>query len=108
MSLLPPLLWSFLPSPLTHLLLPHLSSLLPAILPPSPRHTQTYAHNYRLVFTLVVLSYLAYTFVADRAGPVDFYALLGVGIGADDDVLRRAFRTLCVVFPPDPFRAGRG
>ncbi|KAK8865933.1 hypothetical protein IAR55_001082 [Kwoniella newhampshirensis] len=107
-SLFTPLLWSFLPSQLTHVLLPYLSSCVPALLPPSPRHTSTYVRNYRLVFTGVVCVWLAYSFFTDedKIKGDDWYALLGVGRDVDDDGLRRAFRSLSRLHHPD--RAGAG
>ncbi|WWD17878.1 hypothetical protein CI109_102322 [Kwoniella shandongensis] len=107
-SLFTPLLWSFLPSQLTHTLLPYLSSYFPALLPAAPRNTSTYNRNYRLVFTGVVCVWLAYSFVTDeeRTKGEDWYSLLGVDVGVDDDGLKRAFRSLSRLHHPD--RAGAG
>lgn len=96
MSFLSPLLWSFLPARLTHFILPTLSQILPAVFPPAQRGSPTYTRNYRYAYTLVVTLYLSYSFVSDGASIAgeDWYALLGVGRLAEDDTLRKAFRTL--------------
>ena len=94
MSLLAPLLWSLVPSQLTHILLPHLSSSLPFIFPPSPRGSPIYTQNYNILFTFLVLAYLAYSFASDSGEVDNWYTLLGVGTSVDDDSLRKAFRTL--------------
>ena len=95
MSLLTPLLFSFLPGQITHLLVPRISSALPQLLPPAPKGTPAYARNYRLVFTLVILLYVAYTFRAEDSGSEEeWYSLLGLRRDADDDAIRRAFRSL--------------
>ena len=95
MSLVTPLLWSLLPSQITHLILPYLTHFLPFIFPPSPRGTPTYAYNYKCVFSLVVLGYLSYTFFLEREDRTeDWYGLLGCDRGADDDTLKKAFRNL--------------
>ncbi|WVQ97459.1 hypothetical protein IAU59_004572 [Kwoniella sp. CBS 9459] len=108
MSLFTPLLWSFLPSQITHIALPYLSSSLPSIFPPAPKGTARYQKNYKLAFTGVICLYLAYTFVKDDgAGPGEnWYALLGVPRDVDDDGLKRAYRSLSRLYHPD--RAGAG
>lgn len=108
MSFLTPLLLSVVPSPLTHQLIPHLSTYLPQIFPPSPPGSPGYQRNFRHVFTLVIGAYLVWSFGWGAAGSGeaesgeagDWYALLGVGRGAGEDELKRAFRTLLV--PPLP------
>ncbi|ORY32270.1 DnaJ domain-containing protein [Naematelia encephala] len=111
-ALLTPVLWCFLPSQITHFILPHLSSNFPAIFPPAPRNSPSYARNYRLAFTGVVVLWLSWTFMREgssRGEQVlveDWYALLGVARDVDDDGLKRAFRTLSRLYHPD--RAGPG
>ncbi|WVF70456.1 hypothetical protein IAT40_005246 [Kwoniella sp. CBS 6097] len=108
MSLFTPLLWSFLPPQITHIILPYLSSSLPSIFPPAAKGTLRYHQNYKLAFTGVICLYLAYTFVKDDgAGPREnWYALLGVPRDVDDDGLKRAYRSLSRLYHPD--RAGVG
>jgi hypothetical protein len=104
-SLLSPLLWSFIPAQLTTTLLPHLSTHLPALFPPSPARTPQYAKNYRNVYTLLIAGYLAYTLLQhDTTRGEDLYALLGVSRTVDDEGLKRAFRALSRRYHPD--RAG--
>ena len=93
--MIPALLWYFLPSQITHALLPHLSTYLPALFPPAFKGASTYARNYRHAYTALVLGYLAYSAWTspDRWGE-DYYAVLGVSRGEGDEGLRRAFRTL--------------
>ncbi|EIW72612.1 hypothetical protein TREMEDRAFT_19366, partial [Tremella mesenterica DSM 1558] len=104
--LLAPLLLSLLPSQLTHLLLPRLTASFPALFPPSPRGSLIYARNYKLVFTLLVGSYVVWTFFVD--GNVEegeeWYSLLEVKRDVDDEALRKAFRRLSRTHHPD--RAG--
>jgi hypothetical protein len=93
--MLPALLWYFLPSQITHALLPHLSTHLPALFPPASRNTPAYARNYRHAYTALVIGYLAYTaWQAEKRWGDDYYAVLGVSRGEGDDGLRRAFRSL--------------
>ena len=99
-TLLSPLLWSFVPSQLTHILLPYLVSTFPGLFLPSPRGSPTYAYNYRIVYTLVVTAYLVYSFVGQGGGGQDWYALLQVARTADDEVIKKAFRSLQVVTLP--------
>ena len=94
MSLLAPFLWSLIPSQLTHILIPHLTTSLPSIFPPSPRGTPVYTYNYNILFTFLVIAYLAYSFASDSGDVDNWYSLLGVDTSADDDSLRKAFRTL--------------
>lgn len=97
MSILAPFLWSLLPAQLTHVILPYLSTSLPSIFPPSPRGSPTYAHNHRIASTLLVIGYVGYSFLSDGHDDLgDWYELLRVETGTDDDSLRRAFRTLYV------------
>ncbi|WVW82306.1 hypothetical protein I302_104312 [Kwoniella bestiolae CBS 10118] len=108
-SLLTPLLWSFLPSQITHQILPYLSSSLPGIFPSAQRGSPTYLRNYRLAFTGVICTYLAYTFYKGEGGQdfkEDYYALLDVNKGVDEDGLKRAYRNLSRLYHPD--RAGSG
>jgi hypothetical protein len=97
-ALLTPLLWSFLPPQITHAILPTLSSSLPHLLPPALRGSPGYARNYRLVSTAVVVIWLGWTIASplERAPASDtnWYDLLDVGRGADEDGLKKAFRTL--------------
>ncbi|WWD09421.1 hypothetical protein V865_007545 [Kwoniella europaea PYCC6329] len=108
-SLLTPFLWSFLPGQITHQLLPYLSSSLPGIFPPASRGSPTYLRNYRIAFTGVICTYLAYTFYTGETSQnirEDFYALLGVNKDVDEDGLKKAYRTLSRLYHPD--RAGSG
>lgn len=93
MSAFTPLLWSILPSQLTHILIPYLSSFLPLLFPPSAKGTPGYQQNYRRAYTALVVGYLTYTFVASE-GVWDWYAILGVSKDVDDDGLKRAYRRL--------------
>ena len=98
-SPLSPVLWAFLPGQISHLLVPYLSSFLPGIFPPAPKNTQAYQRSYKLAYTLVVVGYLAYTFLSSStSGPElqDWYAVLGVPVDVDDDGLKRAYRGLYV------------
>ncbi|WVR05890.1 hypothetical protein IAU60_002916 [Kwoniella sp. DSM 27419] len=111
MSLLSPLLWSFLPGQIAHAILPYLSTVLPGIFPSAPKGTSTYVQNYKLALTSVICLYLAWTFYAENestgAGASEnWYKLLGVATDVDDDGLKRAFRSLSRLHHPD--RAGQG
>ncbi|OCF34052.1 hypothetical protein I316_04399 [Kwoniella heveanensis BCC8398] len=116
MSLLTPLLWSFLPPQITHIILPYLSATLPSIFPPAAKGTARYQQNYKIAFTGVICLYLAYTFVKDDAagagagaGPGEnWYALLGVPRNVDDDGLKKAYRSLSRLYHPDRAGAGTG
>lgn len=106
MSYLSPLLWAFLPPQLTQILLPFASQFLPFLFPPSAPGSQGYRRNYRLLFTTLVTLWLAYTFVTqseDRGR--SYYDVLGVGYGAGEGELKKAFRGLSRVYHPD--RQGR-
>ncbi|KAK4687998.1 hypothetical protein P7C73_g2105, partial [Tremellales sp. Uapishka_1] len=103
-ALLTPLLLTVVPSQLTHFLLPHLSATLPQLLPPSPKGSPTYQRNFKLVFTAVISLWLAYSFVSNGNDELSWYDVLGVARDADDDGLRKAFRTLSRTHHPD--RAG--
>lgn len=103
MSYLSPVLWAFLPPQLTTALLPLATSVLPALFPPSPPGSPQYKRNYRLVFTLLVASWLAYAF-ASREPQTTCYDVLGVAYPASATELRRAFRSLSRQYHPD--RAG--
>ncbi|WWC66262.1 uncharacterized protein I206_100163 [Kwoniella pini CBS 10737] len=108
-SLLTPLLWSFLPAQITHQILPYLSSFLPNVFPTSPRGSPTYLRNYRIAFTGVICTYLAYTLYKgenSQSSTEDYYALLGVSKQVDEDGLKRAYRNLSRLYHPD--RAGSG
>ncbi|WRT64152.1 uncharacterized protein IL334_001081 [Kwoniella shivajii] len=108
-SLLSPLLWSVLPSQITHQIIPYLNTYLPSLFPAEPRGSPGYIRNYRYAFTGVIFTYLAYTFFkSDEKGNTteDFYALLGVEKDVDADGLKRAFRSLSRLYHPD--RAGSG
>jgi hypothetical protein len=96
MSALAPLLWALLPSQLTHLALPYLTSSLPSLFPPAPRGSPLYARNFRWAFSGIVVGYLALSFVREGGDSAveDWYALLGVSREADDETLRKAFRGL--------------
>ncbi|RSH90380.1 hypothetical protein EHS25_000985 [Saitozyma podzolica] len=106
MSAFAPLLWALLPSQLTHLALPYLTSSLPSLFPPAARGSPLYARNFRWAFSGIVVGYLALSFVREGGdGAVeDWYALLGVNREADDETLRKAFRGLSRTYHPD--RAG--
>lgn len=99
MSLLTPLLWSLIPSQITHVILPYLTQYLPGIFPPAPPGSPLAARNYRWAFTLVVVSYLAYSFAQGSGADGDWYNLLGVSRDADDGEIKKAFRTLYVFSP---------
>ncbi|WWC86250.1 uncharacterized protein L201_001123 [Kwoniella dendrophila CBS 6074] len=108
-SLLSPLLWSFLPAQITHQILPYLTQFVPAIFPAAPRGSPTYIRNYRIAFTGVICTYLAYTFYTnekDKNIREDFYGLLGVSTDVDEDGLKKAYRNLSRLYHPD--RAGSG
>lgn len=106
MSYLSPILWAFLPPQLTQFLLPFASQLLPQILPPAAPGTSLYRRNYRLVFTALVTLWLGYTFVTQTEHRErTYYDTLGVGYGAGEAELKKAFRALSRVFHPD--RLGR-
>lgn len=98
MSLLSPLLWSFLPSRITHFILPYLTQSLPAIFPAAQQGSPEYARNYRYAYTLVVTLYLGYSFLSESGASNDtgddWYRLLEVGRLAEDGELKKAFRKL--------------
>ncbi|ODN84457.1 hypothetical protein L202_00404 [Cryptococcus amylolentus CBS 6039] len=100
------LLASFLPSQITTILLPHLSSNLPTIFPPAPKGSPTYARNYRVAFTGVICVWQAYTLAKGGLGGEGWYGLLGVTKSADEDDLKKAFRLIARQHHPD--RAGPG
>ncbi|ODO07262.1 hypothetical protein L198_00841 [Cryptococcus wingfieldii CBS 7118] len=100
------LLASFLPSQITTILLPHLSSNLPTIFPPAPKGSPTYARNYRVAFTGVICVWQAYTLAKGGLGGEGWYGLLGVTKSADEDELKKAFRLIARQHHPD--RAGPG
>ena len=93
MSVLSPLLWSFLPSQLASVLLPYATQLLPALFPPAPRGSPLYARNHRWVYTALIVGYLGWTWKAGDSSD-DWYAMLDVPRWAEDDELKKAFRTL--------------
>jgi hypothetical protein len=92
-SLVTPLLWSFVPSQLANVLLPYASQIVPSLFPPAPKGSPIYARNYRWVYTTLIVGYLAYTWTSGDNGD-DWYAMLGVPRWADDDDLKKSFRTL--------------
>lgn len=106
MSYLSPLLWAFLPPQLTQILLPYVSAFLPFLFPPSSPGSPQYRKNYRLLFTTLVTLWLGYTFVTQsEERSRSYYDVLGVGYGAGEGELKKAFRGLSRRFHPD--RLGR-
>lgn len=93
MSLLSPLLWSFVPSQLAAVLIPYASQVLPSLFPPAPKGTPVYARNYRWIYSSLIVGYLAWTWCSGDDSD-NWYALLGVPRWADDDALKKAFRNL--------------
>lgn len=92
-SLLSPLLWSFVPQQLAGVLIPYASQILPSLFPPAPKGSPAYARNYRWVYTALIVGYLAWTWTSgDNAD--DWYEMLQLPRWADDDQLKKAFRTL--------------
>ena len=106
-SLISPFLWSFLPSHLTSIILPYLTQTVPSLFPPCPPNTTQAKKNHRNVYTLLIFFYICYNIYSGSTDPKDdYYALLGVSRGIDDEGLKRAYRTLSRVYHPD--RAGSG
>jgi len=93
MSMLSPLLWSFVPSQLASVLVPYATQIFPPLFPPAAKGTPLYARNYRWVYTSLIIGYLAWTWSSGDNGD-DWYSMMGVPRWADDDTLKRAFRTL--------------
>lgn len=93
MSLASPFLWYLIPSQLTGILIPYASQVLPGIFPPAQKGSPVYARNYRWIYTALIVGYLAWTWTSVDSGD-DWYALLGVPRWAEDEDLKKAFRTL--------------
>jgi hypothetical protein len=97
MSPFSPVLWAFLPGQISQLLIPFLSSALPGFFPSAPKGSPGYQRNYKWAYTIVVVSYLVYTFASSTIGAQgleDWYAVLGVSVDVDDEGLKKAFRAL--------------
>ena len=85
--------WSYIPDLITNILLRVLRRWLPK--PASPM-------EYRITFSLVVLSYMIYNFVdALVTTPPNFYELLNVPPEVDDSGLKMAFRSFARRHHPD-------
>ena len=98
-ALLSQLLWSAVPSQLTHALIPKLTAALPNVFPPGDRSSRAYRTNYRIVYTLLVAGYLLWQLASSAgASADDWYSLLGVRRTADDATIKRSFRSLCVAY----------
>ena len=95
-AVLSPLLWSFLPNQITHIVLPYLSNSLPQIFPPALKGSEGYARNFRIASTGIISGWLLYSFLSEGSSgnQDDWYEILGVGKDVDDDGLKKAFRTL--------------
>jgi hypothetical protein len=82
--------WSILPNLITRILLIFLTRLY---ILPAPQSQLTHVVSYRVVFALVVFSYLLYTLItAFLSTPQNYYQQLGVMPSVDDTALRAAYR----------------
>jgi hypothetical protein len=82
--------WSTLPNLITRILLISITRLR---LLPTPQTPSTRVVHYRVVFALVVFSYLLYTLInAFLSTPQNYYQQLGVTPSVDDAALRAAYR----------------
>lgn len=107
-SLLSLAAWQYLPEFATRNLLPifHQQIYRPLCrrVPPPPNSPQWYRH-YRYVYAFVVLGYLCYNFFDAAASmPPNYYEIMGVRPGADENTLKLAFRQFARKYHPD--RAG--
>ena len=85
--------WNYLPNLVTRQLLSFYHSAYPRLFgrPPPQPGTPEFARNYRMIYLLVVLGYLVYTFY-DAATTVElnYYQILGVEPAADESTLKAA------------------
>jgi len=96
-------LWQVVPPILTSFIIRGLHTLFG----PPPAGSRTAARQYQLVYTLIMLGYLGYTFVqAATSVPKNWFQLLGADVGVEKEGLQKAFRRFAVKFHPD--RAGKG
>ncbi|KAJ3387672.1 hypothetical protein HDU84_000624 [Entophlyctis sp. JEL0112] len=94
------LLWSFLPRAATNRIY---ASIAPVFFKHIPANDPRHARNWRIVFTVVVLSYLAYSVVqVERGLPQNFYRILGLSPNTfDPKALKANYRALSLTFHPD-------
>ncbi|WVQ85567.1 hypothetical protein IAT38_007733 [Cryptococcus sp. DSM 104549] len=107
LSILTSLALSFLPSRITHLLVPYLSIFFPFIFPPASPGSPAAIRNYRIAFTGVVLTWQAYSFFSKGDSDISWYSLLGVSKFDNDYELKKAFRKLARLHHPDVAGPGK-
>ncbi|KAH9920917.1 uncharacterized protein B0H18DRAFT_828073, partial [Fomitopsis serialis] len=96
--------WSYLPHLATSKLLPIFHRFYPALSgrPAPPPNSPLYFRHYRYVYAITVISYLFYTFhQAASSLPPNYYEMLAVDPGADENALKLAFRQFARRYHPD-------
>ncbi|EJT96929.1 hypothetical protein DACRYDRAFT_25366 [Dacryopinax primogenitus] len=95
-------LWQVVPSLLTGLIL----RTLHYVLGPPPARSRVAARQYQLVYTLIMIGFLGYTFIqAANNVPKNWFQLCGADVDIEREGLNKAFRRFAVKFHPD--RAGK-
>jgi len=96
-------LWQVIPPVLTGVIVRGLHT----VFGPPPAGSRTAARQYQLIYTLIMVGYLGYTFVqAATSVPKNWFQLLGADVGVEREGLQKAFRRFAVKYHPD--RAGKG